>query len=109
MASSRIHRILALLGLAIRAARAVTCEVAGGTSDDGPAIKAALATCNNGGTVLLDKTYTIGTVLETTSLSNVAIELTGTIILSPGMCRPWIVIRVNESWLTGSRDFLLEI
>jgi galacturan 1,4-alpha-galacturonidase len=85
MPSSRIHRTIALLGLAIRLARAATCEVTGGTSDDGPAIKAALATCNNGGTVLLDKTYTIGTVLETTSLSNIAIELTGTIILSPGM------------------------
>lgn len=75
---------LALLGFAIRSVTAATCDVAGGTSDDGPAIKAALTTCNNGGTVLLDKTYTIGTVLETTSLSNVAIELTGTIILSPG-------------------------
>jgi hypothetical protein len=85
MPSSRIHRTLAFLGLAIRAAKAATCEVAGGTSDDGPAIKAALATCNNGGTVLLDKTYTIGTVLETTSLNNVAIELTGTINLGPGM------------------------
>ena len=77
--------MLALLCLAIQTATAATCEVAGGTTDDGPAIKAALTTCNNGGTVLLDKTYTIGTVLETTSLSNVAIELTGTIILSPGM------------------------
>ena len=83
--SSAILRTLALLSLAIQTAVAATCEVAGGTSDDGPAIKAALATCNNGGTVLLDKTYTIGTVLETTALSNVAIELTGTIILSPGM------------------------
>lgn len=73
----------ALLSIAIQTAAAATCEVAGGTSDDGPAIKAALASCNNGGTVLLDKTYTIGTVLETTTLSNVAIELTGTIVLSP--------------------------
>jgi galacturan 1,4-alpha-galacturonidase len=85
MSSCTVLRTLALLSLAIRVVTAATCEVAGGTSDDGPAIKAALATCNNGGTVLLDKTYTIGTVLETTSLSNVAIELTGTIILSPGM------------------------
>ena len=85
MFSSRTIRTLALMGLAIRAVKAATCEVAGGTSDDGPAIKAALTTCNNGGTVLLDKIYTIGTVLETDSLSNVAIELTGTIILSPGI------------------------
>ncbi len=63
---------------------ATTCEVVGGTSDDGPAIKAALTSCNNGGTVVLDKHYTISTVLETTDLVNVAIELTGKIILSPG-------------------------
>ena len=85
MASFKLVPTLALLGFAIRSAIAATCEVAGGTSDDGPAIKAALTTCNNGGTVLLDKTYTIASVLETTSLSNVAIELTGTINLSPGI------------------------
>ena len=32
---------------------AATCEVAGGTSDDTAAIKAALSSCNNGGTVSL--------------------------------------------------------
>ncbi|TVY82545.1 putative exopolygalacturonase X [Lachnellula suecica] len=83
MPSFRILQTIALLGFASRAARAATCEVAGGTSDDGPAIKTALASCANGGTVLLDKTYTIGSVLETNDISNVAIELTGTIILSP--------------------------
>lgn len=35
--------------------------------------------------VMLDKTYTIATVLQTTNLNNVAIELTGTINLSPGV------------------------
>ncbi|KAH7088790.1 pectin lyase-like protein [Paraphoma chrysanthemicola] len=64
------------------AAYAAVCEVAGGTSDDSAAIKAALKSCNNGGTVVLDKTYTIGSLLQTTDLSNVAIELTGTINLS---------------------------
>lgn len=71
------------LGCVVSTAAAAVCEVAGGTADDGPAIQAALTTCNNGGTVLLDKTYTIATVLQTTSLNNVAIELTGKIILSP--------------------------
>jgi hypothetical protein len=84
MPSSRVIRTFSLLGFAARVTQSATCEVAGGTSDDGPAIKAALATCNNGGTVLLDKTYTIATVLETNDLSNVAIELTGTISLSSG-------------------------
>jgi hypothetical protein len=83
MYSHSVYRLLAFLGSATVSA-AATCEVAGGTADDGPAIKAALASCNNGGTVVLDKTYTIATVLETTNLSNIAIELSGTIILSPG-------------------------
>lgn len=64
------------------AAYAAVCQVAGGTSDDSAAIRAALKSCNNGGTVVLDKTYTIGSLLQTTDLSNVAIELSGTIKLS---------------------------
>jgi galacturan 1,4-alpha-galacturonidase len=66
----------------VGAGYAAVCQVAGGTSDDSAAIKAALASCNNGGTVVLDKTYTIGSLLQTTDLSNVAIELSGTINLS---------------------------
>ena len=44
---------LALIWLAFVAKHVfgLTCEVAGGTTDDGPAIKAALTQCNNGGTV----------------------------------------------------------
>ncbi|CAG5157134.1 uncharacterized protein ALTATR162_LOCUS4926 [Alternaria atra] len=61
---------------------AAVCLVPGGTSDDSAAIKAALTSCNNGGTVVLDKTYTIGSLLQTTNLRDVAIELTGTINLS---------------------------
>ncbi|KAH6612125.1 pectin lyase fold/virulence factor [Boeremia exigua] len=61
---------------------AAICQVPGGTNDDSAAIKAALTSCNNGGTVVLDKTYTIGSLLQTTDLHNVAIELTGTINLS---------------------------
>jgi galacturan 1,4-alpha-galacturonidase len=61
---------------------AAVCRVPGGTSDDSTAIKAALTSCNNGGTVVLDQTYTIGSLLQTTNLRDVAIELTGTINLS---------------------------
>lgn len=112
--------LLSVLATLAGRAYAATCEVAGGTSDDTAAIKAALSSCNNGGTVsdnpilpspnkpvpvrwlcippirlclgetsidsqqvLLDKAYTIGSVLQTTSLNNVAIELTGTLILGP--------------------------
>lgn len=66
----------------VGAGYAAVCQVAGGTSDDSPAIKAALASCNNGGTIVLDKTYTIGSLLQTTDLHDVTIELTGTIKLS---------------------------
>ena len=51
----RIMRLglLFLLSLIAEAAKAAVCKVPGGTADDSPAIKAALATCNNGGTVRL--------------------------------------------------------
>jgi polygalacturonase len=67
----------------IGSALSATCAVSGGTTDDGSAIKAAMATCNNGGTVILSGTYTIATFLNTTELNNIAIELTGTINLHP--------------------------
>jgi galacturan 1,4-alpha-galacturonidase len=79
---SSLLRILVLIcsiGLALSA----TCVVPGGTTDDGPAIKTAMATCNNGGTVILSGAYTIATFLDTTALNNVAIELTGAINLNP--------------------------
>ena len=88
MPSFTALRLITLLAAASFTLAATTCEVPGGTSDDGPAIKAALVSCNNGGTVVLDKTYTIATVLETTGLNNVGIQLSGTIKLSPGSRLP---------------------
>ncbi|KAL9624270.1 MAG: hypothetical protein Q9160_001517 [Pyrenula sp. 1 TL-2023] len=87
-----MHRsIFVVLGFALLAplVASLTCEVPGGTSDDGPAIKAALIQCNNGGTVVLDKSYTIGTVLQTTGLSNVAIQLSGTVNLASNDLSYW--------------------
>lgn len=75
-------RTILLTASLVGAAYAAVCQVAGGTSDDSAAIKTALKACNNGGTVVLDKTYTVGSLLQTTDLSNIAIELTGTIKLS---------------------------
>ncbi|KAJ4982576.1 glycoside hydrolase family 28 protein [Stagonosporopsis vannaccii] len=66
----------------VGAGYAAVCQVAGGSSDDSAAIKAALTSCNNGGTVVLDKTYTIGSLLQTTDLHDVTIKLTGTVKLS---------------------------
>jgi galacturan 1,4-alpha-galacturonidase len=87
--SQLVYRLLAFLSSAAISVSATTCEVVGGTADDGPAIRAALRNCSNGGTVVLDKTYTIATVLETTNLSNIGIESSGTIIRSPGNSFPW--------------------
>jgi hypothetical protein len=42
-----------------------------------------MATTDSHDQVVLDKNYTIGTVLQTTNLNNVAIQLSGTINLSP--------------------------
>lgn len=63
--------------------RRATCTVAGGTSDDTPAILSALKSCNNGGTVLLSGSYTIGSVINVQNLENIQIELTGTLTLNP--------------------------
>lgn len=43
-------KIAFLLVSAVTSVVGLTCEAPGGTSDDGPAIKAALTQCNNGGT-----------------------------------------------------------
>lgn len=77
-------RLFIFLGLCWTSLAASSCQVPGGTADDGPAIKAALASCNNGGTVILDNSYTLTTVLQTNNLNNVAIDFTGSIKLNPG-------------------------
>ncbi|GKT51767.1 putative exopolygalacturonase X [Colletotrichum spaethianum] len=69
-----VSQALVALLYAVGSAAALTCQVA--------AILAALKQCNNGGTIVLDKTYTIGSVLQTDFLSNIAIQLSGTISLS---------------------------
>jgi hypothetical protein len=85
---------------------AATCRVPGGTSDDAPAIKAALASCNGGGTVVLDQTYTIASVLQTTALNNVTIQLSGSIKLSRGEKQS----RKLDGWmLIEHRYIVLEI
>ncbi|CAN8104022.1 unnamed protein product [Discula destructiva] len=62
-----------------------TCTVSSSTSgsDAGPAILAAFQACNNGGTVVLDGTYTISSPLNLTFLSHVDVSLSGTISFNP--------------------------
>lgn len=50
----------------------------GGGQDDGPNILTAFSQCSSGGTVVLDKYYVVDTLLMTTGLKNVDIELSGT-------------------------------
>lgn len=47
MASISFAKIAFLLASTVTSVVGLTCEVPGGTSDDGPAIKAALTKCNN--------------------------------------------------------------
>ncbi|KAF8313638.1 pectin lyase-like protein [Clavulina sp. PMI_390] len=60
-----------------------TCTVASSTSgsDAGPSILAAFTSCNNGGQVVLNGTYSVGTLLDTSSLNlnNLEIVLSGTL------------------------------
>ncbi|OJJ08179.1 hypothetical protein ASPVEDRAFT_57355 [Aspergillus versicolor CBS 583.65] len=54
-------------------------------SDDASIIRDALQTCNNGGTVVLDKEYTICTPLDLRFLKHVDIALTGTVEFCPDL------------------------
>ncbi|KAH8601915.1 polygalacturonase [Bisporella sp. PMI_857] len=58
-----------------------TCYVKakGNGTDDAPAILKAFHDCNNGGTVVLNLNYTIGTALDLTFLNHVDVALTGTV------------------------------
>lgn len=58
-----------------------TCTVAGGKTDDAPAILAAAKKCNDGGTVVFSKssTYNVGTALDLTFLKHVDLDIQGTI------------------------------
>lgn len=72
---------IAVLPLALAASNSsLICAVKplGGGKDDGPNILAAFANCSSGGTVVLDKFYVVDTLLMTTGLKNVNIELSGT-------------------------------
>jgi galacturan 1,4-alpha-galacturonidase len=61
--------------------RRKVCHVKPGRKgdDDAPKIRAALRKCNNGGTVVLDKEYTIRTPLDLRFLKHIDIALTGTV------------------------------
>jgi len=60
--------------------------------DDAPNILEAFKRCNNGGTVVMDKTYTLGSPLDLTFLKHVDLALTGELYIKPDV----------EYWATHS-------
>ncbi|KAI0147483.1 polygalacturonase [Xylariaceae sp. FL1272] len=65
-----------------RAAKECSVVALGEGADDSDAILEAFNSCNNGGTVVLDGDYTIGTALDLTFLESVDIALSGSINFS---------------------------
>lgn len=75
------HTLSLLLAVLCTVASArLSCKVPnlGGGRDDGPAINAAFQRCAKNGKVVLDKYYLVDTLLFTTGLDDVEIELSGT-------------------------------
>lgn len=74
------HTVTLFLSLLITTATArLSCKVPslGGGRDDGPAISAAFKRCAKNGKVVLDKYYNVDSLLLTTELEDVEIELSG--------------------------------
>jgi hypothetical protein len=70
----------------------------GGGQDDGPNINAAFKNCAAGGTVVLHEHYVVDTLLMTTGLKNVNIELSGVGTFASG-----------DSWSTTRADQLFAL
>lgn len=69
---------LSLTTFAVVASARQVCNVVHGGDDDGPAIIKAFQQCAKNGRVTLDKFYSVNSVLLTTGLDDVEIELSGT-------------------------------
>ncbi|KAI0701363.1 pectin lyase-like protein [Cytidiella melzeri] len=75
--------------LVMLATARLSCEVAslGGGRDDGPAINAAFQRCAKKGKVTLDKYYLVDSLLLTTGLDDVEVELSGMLQYSPNIAK----------------------
>ena len=88
-----MHFLLFTSLFAILAQSRKTCHVIPltGGQDSGPRILEALSTtgtgCGLGGKVVLDGYYLVDTVLETTGLRDVEIELSGTLQYTPDIAK----------------------
>jgi len=110
--------LLALLPLGISASVVKvnnTCTVvpvpSGG--DDGPSILSAFAQCGQNGKIVLDKYYSVNTVLNTTGLNNVSIELSGYLQYTPDIAywSPNSIFltyqNATTAWLLGGHNITL--
>ncbi|KAJ3552519.1 hypothetical protein NM688_g4112 [Phlebia brevispora] len=81
--------VVLLLALVLTVAGEKECHVAHHSrgSDAGPAINAAFRKCARNGKITLDKFYTVNSLLFTTDLSNVEIELIGSINFTPNIAK----------------------
>lgn len=70
--------ITASLVVAVSARLSCIVKALGGGQDDGPNILKAFDRCKSKGKVILDQYYVIDTLLLTTGLDDVEIELSGT-------------------------------
>ncbi|GJJ10571.1 hypothetical protein Clacol_004798 [Clathrus columnatus] len=92
-----------------------TCHVRakGAAQDDGPTILDAFSLCNNNHEILLDEYYVVNTVMNTTGLSNVQIQLSGTIQYTPNIAYwsansiPLIYQNATTFWLLGGTNLHL--
>jgi galacturan 1,4-alpha-galacturonidase len=80
MRTQSFRALVAAIALASPALTALTCKVKalGGGQDDGPNILAAFERCGKNGRITLDEYYVVDTLLLTTGLENVEIDLSGT-------------------------------
>lgn len=95
--------------------RKKTCFVKPGKKDDddAPQILKAFKKCNNGGTVVLDKEYTICTPLDLRFLKHIDVALTGTVKFCDDVDR-WLPRTFqfpfqegSSWWLWGGKDINL--
>lgn len=89
-----------------------TCHVRakGAGQDDGPTILEAFSLCNRDSNILLDGYYVVNTVLNTTGLINVQVQLSGTIQYTPNIAYwspnsiPLIYQNATTFWLLGGNN-----
>ncbi|KZO90302.1 glycoside hydrolase family 28 protein [Calocera viscosa TUFC12733] len=110
--------LLALLPLGVSASVVKvnsTCTVVpvGKGGDDGPSILSAFAQCGQNGKIILDQYYSVNTVLNTTGLKNVSIELSGIVQYTPDIAywSPNSIFltyqNATTAWLLGGNNITL--